>query len=297
VARIKPNQPSRFYRLRRSGTNCFSLSGFAVGARPNPWETNRFKFEAMSATGALLPQNTIVSRGGYTGLDVVHTVRVHPLDDCEIIDLDVFQTSGYVTFEAVGSLGAVVARQTLTGAGTGPQRVSLRGVLSRIHYVRVVSPNALCLILNVCCERAQTLAYPPFTSCLSLSNATAGQFSSPYTLDSVLVSAAPGPVIISPISGLGGNWLKLSGQVELKFTPPHAPCDLVTLRLWDFEGVVTATAYNESGAVVASTGPSPGSAAPQELVLSGTGIVRLVLASTSDKAFLQEICCTRANGP
>jgi hypothetical protein len=297
VARVKPNQPARFYRLRRSGTNCFSLSGFAVGARPNPWETNRFKFEAMSAAGATLPQNVIASRGGYTGLDVVNTVRVHPLDDCETIHLDVFQTSGYVTFEAVGSLGAVVGRQTLTGTGTGPQRVSLRGILGRIHYVRVVSPNALCLILNVCCERAQTLAYPPFTSCLSFSNATAGQFSSPYPLDSVIVSAAPGPVVIGPLSGLGGNWLKLSGQVQLKFTPPNAPCDLVTLRLWDFEGVVTVTAYNESGAVVASAGPLSGRAAPQELVLSGTGIARVVLSSSSDKAFLQEVCCSRASGP
>jgi hypothetical protein len=104
-------------------------------------------------------------------------------------------------------------------------------------------------------------------------------------------------VVIGPVSGLGGNWLKLSGQVELKFTPPSAPCDLVTLHLWDLEGAVTATAYNESGTVVASAGPLSGSPTPQELVISGTGIVRVVLSSSSDKAFLQEVCCSRAIGP
>jgi len=219
------------------------------------------------------------------------------MDDCEVIHVDVFQTSGNVTFEAVGPLGAVAARQTLTGAGTGPQRVTLRGFRGRIHYVRIVSPNALCLILNVCCERAPTPNTAPFSSCLSFSNATAGQFSSPYPLTEVIISAEPGPVVIGPVSGLGGHWLKLTGQVELKFTPPAAPCDRVALRLRDFEGVVTVTAYDAGGAVVATVGPPPSSATPQELVVTGAGIVRVVLSSNSDKAFLQNICCSRNVAP
>ncbi len=171
-----------FYRLPSEGTNCLSLAALAVGTRPNPWETGRFRFEALSATGAMLPRNAIASRGGHAGLDVIHTMRVHPLDDCEVIHLDVFQTSGYVTFEAVGPLGVVVSRQTLTDAGTGPQRVTLRSFRGRISHVRVVSPNALCLILNVCCERVAMPNAAPFFSCLSFSNAAAGQFASPYML-------------------------------------------------------------------------------------------------------------------
>jgi hypothetical protein len=297
VARIEPTKPAAFYRLRGEGTNCLGLSALALGARPNPWETGRFRFEALSAAGAMLPQNAIASRGGRTGLDVIHTMRVHPLDDCEVIHLDVFQTSGYVTFEAVGPLGVVIARQTLTGAGTGPQRVTLRSFRGRIQHVRVVSPNALCLILNVCCERVAMSNAAPFSSCLSFSNAAVGQFASPYTLGDILVSAAPGPVILGPVSGLSGHWLKLAGQVELILTDPIAPCDRVALWLRDFEGVVTATAYDSGGAVVAMAGPPSGNAAPQEMVLSGPGIVRVVLSSTSDKAFLQDICCSRNVAP
>lgn len=85
---VPPANPAPFYRIRPAVSNCLSLAGLPLGARPNPWETNRFKIEALSAAGAMLPQNTIASRGGFTGLDVVH--------------LDVFQTSGYATFEVVG---------------------------------------------------------------------------------------------------------------------------------------------------------------------------------------------------
>jgi hypothetical protein len=298
VARVAPSEAAEFYRLRLGGTNCLALSAFALGGRPNPWETNGFKFEALSAAGAMQSQNTIASRGGHAGLEVIHTVRVHPDAPCEVMHLEVFQTSGLVTFEAVGPFGAIVSRQTLTGAGTGPQRVTLRGFRGGIHYVRVVSPNALCLLLNVCCEASQ--APPngqPFSSCLSFSNATGGQFASPYTFESVVVSATSGSVIVGPVSGLGGQWLKLAGQIELKLLPPGAPCDRVALRLRDFEGVVTATAYNDAGDVVGTAGPPPGSATPQELVVNGTGIVRVILSSSSDKAFLQDICCLRNTKP
>jgi len=293
IARINRSADAEFYRLNLSGGHCLDLSKFSVGARPNPWETNGFKFEALAAAGAMLPQTAIASRSGFTGLDVVHTVRVHPMHDCEIVHLDVFQTSGHVTFEAVGPLGTVVARQTLTGVGTVPQRVSLRGFRSRIHYVRVVSPNALCLIVNVCCERAQTISTPPFTQCLSFTNLKAGQYQSPYTIDDVTLSIANGQIQIEEVSGLSGEWLKLGGQVELVFASPSGPCDRVTLRLRDLEGAVTAKAFNSSGAEVATAGPLPPSATPQTLIVNGAGIVRVVLSSNSDKAFLQDICCSR----
>jgi hypothetical protein len=296
VARVSPTGAAQFYRVKPIASNCLSLSAFTLGTRPNPWETNGFKFEALSAFGAMLSQNSIVNRGGFTGLDVVHTVRVHPMGDCQVIHLDIFQTSGYVTFEAVGALGVIVGRQTLVGPGTGPQRVTLRSFRGGIHYVRVISPNALCVILSVCCDSPQ-LPVRTESHCLSFSNATVGQFSSPYPFDDVTITASPGPVVIGPVSGLSGNWLKLSGQIELKLLPPTAPCDLVTLRLRDFEGVVTATAYDAGGAVIATAGPPPALAAPQDLAVSGSGITRVVLSSTSDKAFLQDVCCHRAGAP
>jgi hypothetical protein len=109
----------------------------------------------------------------------------------------------------------------------------------------------------------------------------------------VTITATPGPLFVEAVSGLSGNWLKLGGEVQLQFVPPNAPCDRVTLTLSDLEGVVTATAYNAVGEVVAAVGPPAGSATPQDLVLEGTGIERVVIESTSDKAFLQDICCVR----
>jgi len=160
VARVEAKEPASYYRLRLTGTNCLSLSSFALGPRPNPWETNGFKFEAMTSTGALLAQNSIATRGGHTGLDVQHTLRLQSLEDCDALHIEVFQTSGLVTFEAIGSLGSVVARQVLTGAATAPERVSLRGFSGRIYAVRVISPNASCVILNVCSERSQASNKP-----------------------------------------------------------------------------------------------------------------------------------------
>jgi len=158
VARFSASEQASYYRLRLPGTNCLSLSSFAVGARPNPWETNGFKFEARSSTGALLAQNSIASRGGFTGLDVQNTVLIQPVEACDVVTLDVFQTSGLVTFEAVGPLGTIIARQRLTGTGTGSQRITLGGFGGRVRSVRVTSPNALCLLLNVCCERLQNVS-------------------------------------------------------------------------------------------------------------------------------------------
>jgi hypothetical protein len=291
VARVSASGPAQFYRVKPMTSNCLSLSTFALGARPNPWETNGFRFEALSAVGAMLPQNTIAIRSGFTGLDVLHTVRVQPLDDCQVVHVDVFQTSGSVTFEAVGVLGAVVARQTLTGPGAGPQRVTLRGLHGRIHFVRVISPNGLCLILNVCCERAR-LPQQTASNCLSLSNAPAGQFPSPYSVGDVAIAANPGPVIVGPVSGLSGNWLKVSGQIEFKLLNGQS-CEQMTFQLRDLEGVVTATAYNGSGAIVGTAGPATADGTPQEFSVDGAGMTRVVLSSTSDKAFVQTICWRR----
>jgi len=165
-----------------------------------------------------------------------------------------------------------------------------------VHYVRVISPNALCAILNVCCERSeQPPIGMPSSRCLNFSNANAGQFSSPYTLEETTILAKPDPIQIGPVSGLGGNWLKLAGEMEMQLA--GAPCNRVTLRLRDLEGVVKVNAYNSANVLVATAGPPPGMSAAQELVLNGAGITRLVLSSTSDKAFLQSICCERGVGP
>jgi hypothetical protein len=291
VLRLTPAQTAQFFRLRLETTNCLSLSAFSPGARPNPWETNGFKFEALDGDGGPLAQNTIASRDGYTGLDVQHTVRVHPADDCDVLHLDIFQTSGYVTLEAVGPLGVVVDSETLIGPGTGPERVTLRSFRGGIHYVRVVSPNGLCLILNVCCERTPTPAYQPNSNCPSFNDVQAGQYPSPFNPEGVIISADPGPVIIGPVSGLYGNWLKLTGTVEIRGEQVDEPCDGLRLLVYDPEGVIQVSAFNANNEVVGTAGPPPPSSAPQELVVSGNGIIGVVIQSNSDKAALQELCC------
>jgi hypothetical protein len=155
VTRVQPADPTSYYRLRLPGTNCLALGSFPLGPRPNPWETNGFKFEVVTTTGELVGQNSIVNRGGHIGLDVPYTIRLTLLQDCDTVQIEVFQTSGLVTFEALGSLGTVVGRQVLTGPGSGPQRVSLRAFSGQIQRVRIISPNNSCVILNVCCERSQ----------------------------------------------------------------------------------------------------------------------------------------------
>jgi hypothetical protein len=78
---------------------------------------------------------------------------VQTADAYNAVELDVFQTSGLVTFEAIGPLGSVLARQILTTSTGKSQRVALRGFRGPIRSVRVISPNASCLVLGVCCER------------------------------------------------------------------------------------------------------------------------------------------------
>ena len=69
------------------------------------------------------------------------------------------------------------------------------------------------------------------------------------------------------------------------------------MHIRDFEGVVTVKAFDEAGGVVGEAGPLPGSAAPQELIVNSASITRVVVFSTSDKAFLQSICCERNGTP
>lgn len=143
---MKAGGPQEFFRLRAEGFHCFSLSEAGLGPKPDPWETEAFKFEAFAATGGMKPQNLLVSREGGTGLDVVHTVCIHPQHDCRVMHLDVRQTFWLVQFEAVGPLGTLVARAELVGRCGSTQRVALHSPAARIHHVRVISPNGLCLI-------------------------------------------------------------------------------------------------------------------------------------------------------
>jgi hypothetical protein len=297
VVRFAPGKSAEFFRLRLPATNCLSLSAQPIGALPNPWLAEGFKFESRSSVGDLLPQNSIVSRYGYAGLDVVNTMLVTPLDDCGVIHLDVSQKSGLVTFEAVGPLGVVVDRQTVNDFGPSPEQVTLRAFRGHIAYVRVVSPNGQCLILNVCGERVQPPVNQLLSTCLDLSGAKAGQYTSPYAINGLTLSAKPDPVILQTLNGLTGTWLKLAGEVQIVLPQNNTACLQLRLLLRDEEGAVTVTAYNANNEVVATAGPPPAGSTPQQLVLSGTGIVRLVISSKSDKSFLQEICCDMAPSP
>lgn len=294
-AKVSMPEKHEFFRVVPGKEDCFMLSAQPPGAKPNPWEIGGFKFEAFNAAGAMQPQNSIVTRSGSTGLDVLHTVRIHPQNDCDTIHIDLRQTSGLVVLEAVGPLGTVIARRELVGPGTGVETVTLRGVATRIGYVRVISPNALCVIVKVCGERTQVPSSPqPTSSCQSVSNATAGTFASPLAGRGPFLLGSPGGVVtFGSTAGLAGNWLNLFGETQIDLLPPIEGCDRVRLGVWDFEGVITAKAFNAAGAEVANAGPPAGSASPQQLTLEGAGISRVVLFSSSSKALLLNFCCER----
>lgn len=156
AAKIPMPEKQEFFRLSQGISDCLLLSTQALGAKPNPWEIGGVRFEALKAEGSAQAQNLIVNRAAATGLDVAHTVRVHPQYDCDTMHLDLRQTSGSVVVEAIGPLGAVMAREVLADPGSNIQRVSLRTARSRIQYVRVISPKGPCLIASVCCERTPT---------------------------------------------------------------------------------------------------------------------------------------------
>jgi hypothetical protein len=299
TAKVSMSEKHEFFRVVPGSEDCFALSAQPLGAKPNPWEIGGFKFEAFNAAGAMQPQNSIVTRSGSTGLDVLHTVRIHPANDCDTIHIDVRQTSGLVVFEAVGPLGTVIARRELVGAGAGVETVTLRGVAARIGYVRVISPNASCVIVKVCGERTQVpTSAQPTSSCQSVSNATSGTFASPLTGRGPYILSSPsGALTFGAAAGLAGTWLGLFGDTQIDLLAPIEGCDRVRLSVWDFEGVVTAKAFNSAGAEVANAGPLTGSSSPQELVLIGSGISRIVLSSSSSKALLLNFCCERFIAP
>ncbi len=297
VLRFAPGQSAEFFRLRLERTNCLSLSAFQPGVRPNPWEINGFRLEALNAAGALQSQNSLVLRDNHVGLDVLHTMLVQPLADSGVVHLDVFQKSGFVTFEAVGPLSVVVDRQTLTGVGVAPERITLRSFRGRIHYVRVVSAQGQCLILNACSELAQSPPNQLVSNCVSFSQAAPGQFASPYYFDGLSITAKPDPVIVEPVFGENGNWLKLKGEMDILMGQGNEPCFRARLLVKDEEGAVTVTAYDANNVVVGTAGPPPAGSAPQELAVNGAGIVRLLINSNSDKAALQEVCWDRVVAP
>jgi hypothetical protein len=282
VARVDMTQPAQFFRVRTDLTNCHSLAMHPLGPKPNPWETNRFKFEAENAFGAPQPFNEIVTRSGATGLDVGHTVRIHPQDDCEVMHLDVRQTSGNVLFEAVGPLGTVVSRQQLLGPGTEIQRVTLRSFRGRIHLVRVISPNALCLIANICCEpKAQTVPPAEPQSCVSFENMEPDFLNSPAPFGLIDISTDQGPLAIEPVAGLGVNGVKLTGNITIQVNVSFGTCRRVT------------QAYDISGFTWLDSANTLASPEPQTIVLEGPGISRIWFAAPHAQGYLLEFCCER----
>lgn len=295
LAHVTPANPAQFFRVKPLGTNCYSLSAHPLGSKPNPWETNSFKFEAFNAFGGMQPFNSIVTRSGSTGLDVAHTVRIHPQDDCQVMHLDVRQTSGLVFFEAVGPLGAVVSRQELRVPGTGTERVTLRVTSGRIHFVRVISPNALCLIENICCEsKAQSQPQNPFPpSCLNFENMTPDFLNSPAQFGLLEISTDQGPLALEPVPSLGVNGLKLAGNITIQINFSFGTCQRVTLRLRDPVGGALIQAYDFSGFTLPDFAYTVASPDPQTIILDGPGISRIQFTAPHSEAHLLEICCER----
>lgn len=283
--------PAQFFRVKPAGTNCHSLATLPLGPKPNPWETNGFKFEAFTAFGAMRPYNEIVTRSGATGLDVYHTVRIHPQDDCRVIHLDILQTSGHVICEAVNVLGAVASRVELTGPGTGIQRVTLRGFRERIHFVRVISPNALCLVANICCEReAQTVPQPQPQTCLGFENMTPDFLNSPATFGLMDVSTDMGPLAIEPVPGLGVNGLKVPiGFTLFQIAPSFGSVRRITVRVYDPVGDAN---FQGSSTFVIDLKQSIASPTPQTIELNGSGMTNLSIP-TGHEFYLLEICVER----
>jgi hypothetical protein len=299
ATKVPVSEKHEFFRVASGKDDCFTLSTQPLGAKPNPWEIGGFKFEAFNAAGVMEPQNSIVTRSGSTGLDVLHTVRIHPLFDCDTVHIDLRQTSGLVILEAVGPLGAVIARRELIGAGAGVETVTLRGVATRIGYVRVTSPNALCVIVKVCGERTQRpQTAQPTSSCHSFSNETSGTLASPLIGRGPFILSSPaGELTFGSNGGLAGIGLNLFGEIQIDLLAPIEGSDRVRLTVLDLEGVVTAKAFNSAGAEVAAAGPLPASSSPQELALLGDDISRIVLFSSSSKALLLNFCCDRFIAP
>ena len=296
VANVATAGPAQFFRVKPAGTNCLSPAAFGTGLFPNPWETTAFKFEALTASGTMRPHNEILTRSGATGLDVFHTVRIHPQDDCRVLHIEVRQTSGSVRFEAVGALGGVIARAELVGPGTGLQRVTLRGARDRIHFVRVISPNALCLIVNVCAEReAQTVVQP---SCLNFESLTPDFLNSPAPFGLFEITGHYGPLTIEPVPGLAVNGLLLPGNnsphTSFRITPSFGTAQRVTIRLVCPDGGVSIQAYNSAGAVVGNSDGAGASPEPQTLSLAVAGMARFdIFVPNIASAHLLEICVER----
>jgi hypothetical protein len=299
ATKVPVSEKHEFFRVASGKDDCFTLSTQPLGAKPNPWEIGGFKFEAFNAAGVMEPQNSIVTRSGSTGLDVLHTVRIHPLFDCDTVHIDLRQTSGLVILEAVGPLGAVIARRELIGAGAGVETVTLRGVATRIGYVRVTSPNALCVIVKVCGERTQRpQTAQPTSSCHSFSNETSGTLASPLIGRGPFILSSPaGELTFGSTGGLAGIGLNLFGEIQIDLLAPIEGSERVRLTLLDLEGVVIAKAFNSAGTKVAAAGPLPASSSPQELALVGHDISRIVLSSSSSKALLLNFCCDRFIAP
>lgn len=208
-----------------------------------------------------------------------------------------FQTSGYVNFEAVGPLGVVVARASLTDPGTGPQRVTLRGFRERLHYVRVISPNAQCLLLNVCGERepkSVSTNAPP--ACVSFEQMQPEVLNSPALFGVAELASSENILTIQPVPGGSVNGLKLPGLVTMRFTGTPGLCDRVTLRLLDPVGGNLVQAYDASGGVVLDSTSTAASNKPQTIVLNGPGIRHVYLFFTQGQGHLLEFCCERNQG-
>ena len=294
VARVEMNTPARFYRVKPAATNCYSLAVHPLGPQPNPWETNGFKFEAFNAFGGMQPFNEIVTRSGTIGLNVAHTVRIHPQDDCQVMHLDIRQTSGFVVVEAVGPLGSVVSRQELVGPGTGTQRVTVRSFRGRIHFVRVISANALCLIENICCERdAQNVVPQQPPSCLNFENMEPDFLNSPAQFGLIEITPAQGPVVIEPVPDLGVNGVQMAGNVAIQVNFSFGTCRRVTLRLRDPVGGALIQTYNISGFTLPDFAYTVASPDLQTIVLEPPGISEIRFTVPHSELHLLEFCCER----
>ncbi len=150
LARIPLANSHQFYRVQPAPTNCVSLAGQSLGTRANPWSIGGFTFRASDASGAFAANNTVLSRSGTTGLDVQHTMAITLEQARSTVELDLRQASGIVTVDALGSLGTVLASQTLTRPGTELQHVTLTTGRVQTHSIRVTSRNAPCLITDLC---------------------------------------------------------------------------------------------------------------------------------------------------
>ncbi len=284
---------------------CFTPSDLGIGTKPNPWDTNGFRFERFLIGGLPTANNEVIDWDEtYAGLVFDARLDVELSTTCPWVTLELLGDGSPVEVQAKDEAGTIVATVIWSGGllGAPPAPVEVHTLGRPIKRLQLTALSGAAALYRICCHPIQFNDVTHDGGCWKFADGPFGPAENPWTTDGLILTARrtdgslegaghidPGDPATPPVfPNEAYSGYHIQYEAELRFI---TPCRSVTLEIYDQSGLVNLVAYDDlDNPIAPQTVGSTGTPISLEFASSGNLIRRLVITSPNGRCKLRRVC-------